>query len=98
MKFILKKATPKECDHNHDCDNCTTHECSDTMLVPEQVSQEEYIAALLEAIKECEEEVELVGDYLAGEFGVIHYMDKAESQIRKIESGEYPDSTFTFRI
>ena len=98
MKFILQKEVSRECDHNHDCESCTTHVCSDTILVSKQVSQEEYVATLLQVIIECEEKVELVGDDLRGEFGVLRYMDKAKTQIRKIELEECPDSTFVFII
>ena len=98
MKFILLREVGKECDHNHNCDSCTTHTCSDTILVQEQVSQEEYVATLLEVIRKCEEKVELVGDDLRGEICILNYMSKAESHLHKIESGEHQYSTFTFFI
>ena len=98
MKFILLREVGKECDHNHNCDSCTTHTCAHTMLVCKQVSQEEYVATLLEVIRKCEEKVELVGDDLQGEICILNYMSKAESQLQKIESGEHQDSTFDFVI
>ncbi len=98
MKFILLKEVSKPCDYCHKCDSCTTHVCSDTILVQEQVSQEEYVATLLEVIRKCEQKTELVGDDLQGEICILNYMSKAESQLHKIESEEHQDSTFTFFI
>ena len=98
MKFILQREASKPCDYCHKCDSCTTHTCSDTILVQEQVSQEEYVATLLEVIRKCEQKTELVGDDLQGEICILNYMSKAESQLRKIESLCSPDSTFTFFI
>ena len=97
-KFILQNEVSRECDHNHDCDSCTTHTCSYTMLVCKQVSQEEYVATLLEVIRKCEEKVELVGTDLQGEICILNYMSKTESQLHRVESGEYKDSTFVFII
>lgn len=96
MKFILKREMPRECNHNHDCDNCTTHECSDTVLESEQVSKEEYVAALRKAIRNCD--IEYEGDEVIGSYNEWLYTEKAEKQLSQIESGEYPDSTFTFTI
>lgn len=98
MKFILQREVDKPCDHNHECDSCTTHTCTDTMLVSESVSQEEYVAALLKVIEDCNNECDLVGDDLQGDICTLNYMSKAESHLRKIKSGEYPDSTFKFVI
>ena len=98
MKFILQREASKPCDYCHNCDSCTTHTCSDTILVSEQVSQEEYVATLLEVIRKCEQKTELVGDDLQGEICILNYMSKAESQLHKIESGKYQDSNFTFII
>lgn len=98
MKFIIQKEAPKPCDYCHKCDSCTMHTCSDTVLVSEQVCQEEYVATLLEVISKCEEKVELVGDDLQGEICILNYMSKAESHLQKIESGKHEDSTFVFII
>ena len=98
MQFILLLEVPKPCDYCHNCDSCTTHTCSDTILVQEQVSQEEYVATLLKIIDDCNKKCELVGDDLQGEICILNYMSKAESQLHKIESGEHEDSTFTFFI
>ena len=98
MKFILLLEVPKPCDYCHKCDSCTTHTCSDTILVQEQVSQEEYVATLLEVIRKCEQKTELVGDDLQGEICILNYMSKAESQLQRVESGEHEDSTFVFII
>lgn len=98
MKFILQREVDKPCDQNHDCDNCRTHVCCDIMLVATEVSQEEYIAALLKVIDECESECELVGDDLQGEIWALNYMRKADFQLHDIKSGKYPDSTFKFTI
>ena len=98
MKFILQKEVSKPCDYCHKCDSCTTHVCSDTILVSKQVSQEEYVATLLEVIRKCEQKTELVGDDLQGEICILNYMSKAESHLHKIESLCSPDSTFVFII